>query len=171
MVRLVIVMIVITLAIFIAGSIIFARKNPGLPQPIPFSHRIHAGTKQISCVFCHQSALVSSNAGMPSVEKCLLCHNVIASQWRPIRQVRDYYKRDEPIPWVRVNRVPDFVQFSHQAHLTNATKWGKRFDCSDCHGNVKAMDRISPAHEFTMGFCVDCHWKNNFSAACFTCHW
>ena len=67
--------------------------------------------------------------------------------------------------------LPDFVHFSHQAHLTNTTKWGKRFDCGDCHGNVKAMDRIRVVNKFDMKFCVDCHWKNGFSGYCYTCHY
>ena len=164
-------MIIVTLAIIAAGAIVLGRSNSGVAQPVPFSHRVHAGTKELNCFFCHQNAARSANAGIPSVEKCILCHKVITSQWEPIANLRGYYDRKEPIPWVRVNRLPDFVQFSHQAHLTNTTKWGKRFDCSVCHGNVKAMDRIRPVRKFDMKFCVDCHRKNNFSTKCFTCHW
>ena len=143
----------------------FNALNPGPRQPIPFSHRIHAGTKDLSCFFCHNSALRSSNAGMPPVEKCLLCHNVIASNWEPIARIRKYYDRGESIPWVRVNRVPDFVRFSHQAHLA------AKIDCGHCHGNVKAMDRITPSPNLKMGFCVHCHKSRKATVDCYTCHY
>lgn len=171
LVRLVVVIVVVVLAVVASASIIVGRINPGPAQPVPFSHRVHADTKNISCFFCHSSALRSNNAGIPPVEKCLLCHDVIAVNFRPIAKIHDYKNRNEPIPWVRVDKVPDFVHFSHQAHLTNASKSGKRFDCSACHGNVRQMDRIRQVYNLEMGFCVDCHWKNNFSTNCYTCHW
>ena len=137
----------------------------GPEQPIPFSHRIHVSTKQLNCFFCHDSAAVSSNAGMPSVEKCLLCHSVIATKWQPIAKITKYYENGKSIPWVRVNRVPDHVRFNHQAHIA------KKTDCSKCHGNVKQMDRISEAHRFNMDFCIKCHWDNKAPSTCFTCHY
>lgn len=163
-VRVALILTFITIAIVIAVSVVVGSFNPGPAQPVPFSHRIHAGTKNISCFFCHQNASRSSNAGIPPVEKCILCHKVIASQWAPIAKDLSYYDRNQPIPWVRVNRVPDFVQFSHQPHIARG------FDCSVCHGNVKSMDRLK-ASNFQMGFCVNCHWKNNFSVSCFICHY
>lgn len=152
---------VIILTVFFVAPIF----DHGPEQPIPFSHRIHVSTKQLNCFFCHNSAAVSSNAGMPSVEKCLLCHSVIATKWQPIAKITKYYQQEKSIPWVRVNRVPDHVRFNHQAHLA------KRIDCSKCHGNVKQMDRISEAHRFNMDFCVKCHWKNNAPSTCYTCHY
>ena len=134
-------------------------------QPVPFSHRVHVSTKEISCFFCHPYATRSSNAGLPSVAKCLLCHNVIASRFPPIAKVLDYQRKNEPIPWVRVNMLPDHVHFSHQAHLT------RRFDCGVCHGNVTAMDRVGQAQRFDMNFCVTCHWKNKGPDSCYSCHY
>jgi hypothetical protein len=165
LVKIILITVVIILAIITATSVVVGQLNPGPAQPISFSHRIHAGTKQINCFFCHPGATVSKNAGIPPVEKCILCHSVIASNFRPIAQVRGYYDRKEPIPWVRVGVVPDFTHFSHQPHLA------KGFDCSRCHGNVKSMDRIKQVNTFNMKFCVDCHWQNNFSVSCFTCHY
>lgn len=137
---------------------------PAPSQPIPFSHRVH-NTKNLNCFFCHPSATYSSNAGMPPVEKCLLCHNVIAAKFQPIAKIHSYFRKNESIPWVRVNRVPGFVRFSHQIHLA------RRFDCSECHGNVKEMDRIRQVHKFDMNFCVTCHWRNNGPDSCFACHY
>lgn len=153
--------------IAIIAAAVFARYMPqsAPAQPIPFSHRIHVQTKQLQCFFCHTSATRSSNAGIPPLQKCLLCHNVIASNFWPIRQVRAYGNANKPIPWVRVNKLPQHVRFSHQPHMTN------RIDCSQCHGNVAAMDRVQGVHKFDMNFCVTCHWRNNLSTACFYCHY
>jgi hypothetical protein len=139
--------------------------NPGPEQPIPFSHRIHVSTKNLNCFFCHPNATNSSNPGMPPVEKCLLCHNVIAPKFEPISLIHKYNSEGKGIPWKRVNQVPDFVHFSHQPHLAQG------FDCSRCHGNVKEMDRISQAHVFNMDFCVTCHKQNKASVSCVTCHY
>jgi len=149
-----------------AARFVFAALYPGPRQPIPFSHRIHAATKQINCFFCHPSAARSSNAGLPPVEKCLLCHSVIASQFPPISKISDYYMRGKGMPWVRVNRLPDHVHFTHQAHVATG-----RFDCSRCHGDVREMDRVKIVHKFDMNFCVTCHRKNKAPVDCFTCHY
>jgi hypothetical protein len=137
----------------------------GPAQPIPFSHRLHASTKQINCFFCHQYASVSSNAGVPPESKCLLCHNVIASRFPPISQIARYKGLGQGIPWVRVNGLPDFVQFSHQCHIARG------HDCSECHGNVKSMDRIVQVKRMDMNFCVTCHWQNKASVNCYICHY
>ncbi len=73
----------------------------GPEQPLPFSHRIHAGVRGISCIFCHSGADRSPVAGIPEVRKCLLCHNVIAPQFPPIQRLHDYYNRGEPVPSTR----------------------------------------------------------------------
>lgn len=146
---------------------VFARYVPqSTPaQPIPFSHRIHVKTKNLNCFFCHPSAMKSSNAGVPPVQKCLLCHNVVASNFWPIARIKAYEQKGEGVPWVRVNRIPDFVHFSHQPHTA------RRVDCSYCHGNVTEMDRIRPVKKFDMNFCVTCHWRRNASSDCVTCHY
>jgi mono/diheme cytochrome c family protein len=47
-------------------------------QPIHFSHRIHAGSNGINCKYCHSSARVSKNAGVPSLNVCMNCHKNIS---------------------------------------------------------------------------------------------
>lgn len=138
---------------------------PAPVQPIPFSHHLHVGTKELNCFFCHPYATTSSNAGLPPVQKCYLCHKVIASRFAPISQVVGYYNRKQPIPWRRVYVVPDFVQFSHQAHLT------KRFDCGECHGNIAGMDRVKLQQRVDMNWCITCHWRNKGPDSCFACHY
>ena len=47
-------------------------------QPIHYSHRIHAGTNQIECKYCHSSARKSKHSGIPSLNVCMNCHKNIA---------------------------------------------------------------------------------------------
>src|SRR5438128_10310190 len=46
-----------------------------VPQPIPFSHKHHAGDDGIDCRYCHTSVEKSAFAGMPSTSICLSCHS------------------------------------------------------------------------------------------------
>lgn len=164
-IRLIIVAAIVLVAGVAATRTLVDRYNPGPAQPIPFSHHVHADVKGISCFFCHPYASISANAGIPSVEKCLLCHKGIASNFEPIRAISQYYARGKGIPWVRTTVVPDFVRFSHQAHISAG------HDCSECHGDVKAMDRIKPVKTINMDFCISCHRKNGASVDCYICHY
>ena len=143
-----------------------ARRYPyaGPPQPIPFSHKLHVNMKGINCLFCHAYADRAPNPGMPSVEKCLLCHRVIIPEFRPIRILHEYAEKGQGVPWERVNVVPDHVHFNHQIHIAN------RVDCGRCHGNVKQMDRVHKVNRMDMGFCVDCHWAEEAPVDCGVCH-
>lgn len=95
----------------------------------------------------------------------MLCHNVIAPKFKPIAKIHAYNDKGQSIPWVRVNRVPDFVHFSHQAHLA------QEIDCGHCHGNVREMDRTNEANVFRMSFCVDCHNERKLSVDCYRRHY
>jgi hypothetical protein len=148
-----------------AGGWAAARLNPGPKQPIPFSHRLHAGQKNISCLFCHTEADHAAYPGMPAVEKCLLCHDQIIPDFPALQPLHEARAKGEGVPWNRVNLVPDFVYFSHQVHVSV-----RGFDCGTCHGDVMQMDRVKEARKFTMGFCVDCHKQNAGPTDCWTCH-
>jgi predicted CXXCH cytochrome family protein len=136
----------------------------GPRQPIPFSHRLHAGTKGISCFFCHPGAMHTARAGVPPLETCLLCHSRIIVDYPEIVKLRAAYDERQPIQWARVNTLPDFVFFDHEVHVRAG------FDCSQCHGDVAGMDRVWLVSDFQMGFCVQCHRDNGFSHDCFICH-
>jgi hypothetical protein len=133
-------------------------------QPIPFSHRVHAHDKQIGCLVCHDSATWSWRAGIPPLQTCMLCHERVAIHYPPIAKLREHYFNNEPVQWVRVNWVNEFVYFPHFMHLQAG------IDCGTCHGNVRMMDRVGTVHPFQMGFCIECHRKNGATTDCFTCH-
>ena len=86
-------------------------------QPIDFSHRIHAGNYRIDCLYCHTNARRSASAGVPSVNKCVGCHQLVVPDRPQIRLVLEYWENKEPIPWVRVHDLPDFVYFPHKRHV------------------------------------------------------
>ena len=139
------------------------RIGPG--QPIAFSHRVHAGVKQIDCRFCHPYVARSQDAGLPAVEKCFFCHNYIIPGHPEILKERAYFDAKKPVPWVRVFWVPEFVFFRHEPHIAQAG-----LDCSRCHGAVKEMDRLGRVN-FEMGFCITCHRSMGAELDCWLgCH-
>ena len=164
---------------------------PGAPrQPILFSHLIHAGSFQIDCQYCHADARRSEYAGLPSVERCLGCHKVIGAQDNPeIAKIQSYAERGEPIPWVRVFKVPEFTYFPHKPHVRAGVT------CQSCHGPVEQMRVVGartgprlvndlvnligfkPAPPpLSMGWCIDCHRRENATRGtqapldCVACH-
>ncbi len=133
-------------------------------QPIAFSHRFHVTEKHLSCIFCHGGTIDTPRAGVPPVETCMLCHKRIIVTYPQIIKLTEYYEQKKPVPWVRVNDLPEFTFFNHQVHIRRG------FDCGQCHGDVAHMDRVEYVNEFKMGFCVQCHRDNNYSHDCLICH-
>jgi hypothetical protein len=137
----------------------------GPEQPIPFSHRVHAGVKEINCRFCHSYVERSRDAGMPSVEKCFFCHDYVIPMHPEIKKEKAFLEAGKPVPWKRVFWVPEFVFFRHQPHVS----WAG-LDCSECHGDVKSMDRLAGL-DFQMGFCITCHKRMHAQTDCWLgCH-
>lgn len=147
-----------------ANAAFFPGTTPG--QPIDFSHRIHAGDYQIPCQYCHTQARRSAIAGVPSVSKCVGCHEVVATDRPQIREVMWYWDNKEPIPWIKVHDLPDFVYFPHKRHVLAG------IECQTCHGPVETMDRVTRLAPTKMGLCLDCHKKHavEHGLDCWTCH-
>jgi hypothetical protein len=146
-------------------------------QPIAFSHKIHAGKNKIPCMYCHIQARRSISAGVPSVSKCIGCHNEVATERPQIRKLINYWKNKEPIPWIKVHDLPDFVHFTHKRHVLADIK------CQTCHGPVETMDRIRVTSRaidgsfqldspWKMGLCLNCHKQHEVENGldCWTCH-
>jgi hypothetical protein len=164
-VRILVICVVVVSLLAVLGAVVSYPGDIGAKQPIPFSHRVHAGDKQIGCLVCHPGAFTTPVAGLPPVETCMLCHIRIIIHYPPIEQVREHYEQDKPIWWVRVSYLPDLAHFDHSMHLTSGV------DCGKCHGDVKAMDRLVLPRQLTMGFCIECHRENNATHDCFACHY
>jgi hypothetical protein len=139
-------------------------RSIGPQQPIYFSHRIHAGVKEINCRFCHPYGEQSINAGLPEMSKCFFCHTYIIPQHPQIRKAKWHYDTKTPVPWIRIFYLPDYVKFNHKRHIR------RQIDCSRCHGDVKTMDRLVPV-AFEMGFCIECHRQLKAQLDCWlACH-
>ena len=121
-------------------------------QPIPFSHKTHIGEVKLTCADCHAGPAKFGDAvGIPDAPKCLECH-------------ADLDKR-QPIPWVRIFRLKDFVFFDHLYHLQN------KVQCEDCHGPIGTEDVVTDQLKTTsMTSCQPCHVKTGARTACNTCH-
>jgi hypothetical protein len=149
------------------GLVITLYKYPssiGPEQPIPFSHRVHAGSKKIGCLVCHPETAITSTGGIPPLTTCMQCHSRIITSFAPIKDLHRYYEERKPVEWQHVTKIPEFAYFPHFVHLARG------IDCSQCHGNVRKMDRVINVNNIDMGFCISCHRKNSAPVDCFTCH-
>ncbi|MBZ5639488.1 MAG: cytochrome c family protein [Acidobacteriia bacterium] len=133
-------------------------------QPIPFSHRLHAGTNGIGCLSCHTYAEHSPIAGIPSMARCFGCHKFVAKDKPDVKAVVDAYHEGRALEWARVYRLPDHVFFSHQKHVAAGLA------CQKCHGEVQQMDAVRLAQPLLMGWCLDCHTERHAPTTCLTCH-
>ncbi len=123
-------------------------------QPIPFSHKIHAGELQMDCQFCHVAVERGPHATVPDTNTCMRCHEYVAGDSAYIQYLRSNYAAGQPTRWLKVHDLPDHVRFSHKPHVAAG------FDCQTCHGDVAEMDKIEVVTGFNMGWCVNCHREN-----------
>jgi hypothetical protein len=75
----------------------------GPNQPIPFSHKHHAGLFQIDCQYCHSGTDRSRAAGVPSVELCMGCHAQFPAEYdqlEGIQILKQHWDEKRPIEWV-----------------------------------------------------------------------
>ena len=120
-------------------------------QPIAFSHRIHAGTYRVPCLYCHFAAEKSRHAGIPPEGVCMNCHRQLKVASAEVERLKEAVAQARPIRWTKVHNLPDFVFFSHSQHVVAGLA------CQRCHGPVETMDRISQVSPLTMGWCLGCH--------------
>jgi mono/diheme cytochrome c family protein len=147
-------------------------------QPIHYSHRIHAGSNGINCKYCHSAARVSKHSNIPSLNICMNCHKNIAevsdttatadySKAFYDGEIQKLYKavgwdqatqkytgKTEPVKWVRIHNLPDFVYFNHSQHVAVAG-----IECQTCHGPVQTYEIMKQFSPLTMGWCINCHRK------------
>ncbi len=129
-----------------------------LAQPIAFPHDTHVQKLGMDCQYCHSSARKGVHAGVPSTQLCMGCHAAVPSEGRPELDKLKAYWNDgagEPIPWVKVHDVPDFVHFNHKPHVRAGV------ECSECHGQVQEMGVAQRVSSLQMGWCLDCHAQHD----------
>jgi hypothetical protein len=120
-------------------------------QPLPFYHAHHVGSMGIDCRYCHTSVAKSARAGIPPTATCMNCHSQIWNQSPTLEPVRESWRTNEPLEWVKVHDLPDFVYFNHSAHVN------KGVGCSTCHGRVDKMSFVWQEQSLLMEWCLECH--------------
>ena len=196
--------IVLVLAVAATGTLAYAlsnaRKGYAPRQPILFRHtrmagppvmqasdtgeRVNVGGFGIPCVYCHTMPYKGRHSTIPSTAVCMNCHSTVGLNREWVLKMKEYWDRGEPIPWVKVHDLPDFVYYDHSAHVNAKDEKGNpklpRTDaqgnaivvCENCHGKVEQMEIVTVQNAFNMQWCLDCHRKPEMkvSADCVTCH-
>ena len=111
------------------------------------------------------AALRAQRDTLPAVGTCMGCHQVVRRDSPEIQKLAQYWADSTPVPWVRIHKVPDYVQFPHMRHV-NAN-----VSCQTCHGEVQKMPRVYQYASLNMGWCVNCHVERKARYDCATCHY
>jgi nitrate reductase gamma subunit len=157
-------------------------------QPIAFSHRLHAGELQVSCLYCHGDAEKGRHAGIASASVCMNCHRSVTAPARDVRAEAELAKEEKRPP--RTIITPELAKLYAALALDDKlqpdpgrtatpVRWVKvhnlpsftRFDhrahvsaavtCQHCHGPVETMERVRQVEDLSMGWCVQCHREAN----------
>lgn len=120
-------------------------------QPVPYSHKLHAGDLGMDCRYCHVGVEKSATAMVPPTATCMNCHNLILTQSEKLLPVRESWTNGTPIEWVKVHKTPDYAYFNHSIHINRG------IGCESCHGNVAQMEVVEQKQPLSMGWCLECH--------------
>jgi mono/diheme cytochrome c family protein len=170
----------IFVVVFIVAAIVFKTTIDGLysigvqqdyapKQPIAFSHKLHAGSYEINCKYCHTGVLNGKQANIPSPNICMNCHTQIKQESPEIQKIysaigydpktASYTGKQKPIEWVRIHNLPDLAYFNHAQHVNVGG-----IECQTCHGPIQEMEVVKQYSLLTMGWCIDCHRKTDVNS-------
>ena len=143
-------------------------------QPIQFPHNRHVSFG-IQCLYCHPGASRGPVAGLPTQTKCWGCHQQmeITKTSVLLKPLVQAVENNEPIAWVPVAVVPDFVHFNHRPHIAAGV------NCETCHGDMTKVTIAENPQVMNMGWCLNCHRektqddpvKRTKLLDCGTCHY
>jgi hypothetical protein len=120
-------------------------------QPVPYSHKIHAGQLKMDCRYCHFTVDKAAFASIPPTQVCMNCHSTIRTTDPRLQPVRDSWVSGMPINWIKIHDLPDYVYFNHSAHVNHGV------GCATCHGRIDEMDQVRQVEPLSMGWCLQCH--------------
>ena len=120
-------------------------------QPVAYDHYLHAEQLGIDCRYCHSHVDESGHANVPDAATCMNCHSQVKKDSPLLEPVRNSYNTGEPIPWVRIHKVPDYVYFNHAVHVNRG------ISCVECHGEINKMEVVYHSEPLSMTFCLECH--------------
>jgi hypothetical protein len=75
----------------------------------------------------------------------MACHVAVKTESPAIQKLAEHHKAKRPLRWVQIDKVPQYVWFSHQSHHKEAG-----VSCESCHGSV--AERVKAPNE-----CNFCH--------------
>lgn len=112
-----------------------------------------------------QAKEAAEKVNAAEIEKLEAEQKRLALSAAELEKLEGYWTRSEPIPWVKVHVMPDYVHFNHKRHVKAGVA------CQECHGQVPNMQVVERASSMKMGWCVDCHRQRGASIDCVTCHY
>ena len=120
-------------------------------QPIPYSHKLHAGELGLDCRYCHVSVERTEFATVPPTQVCMNCHSERAEGLAEAQPLRESWAYGKPVPWVRVHKTRT-THFSRTAATSQAASavW-------ECHGRIDQMEVVRQVEPLSMGWCLECH--------------
>jgi hypothetical protein len=120
-------------------------------QPVPYSHALHAGELGLDCRYCHTTVEKASHAAIPETMTCMNCHQRVRTESKALAPVREGAKTDDPVEWIKVHDLPDYVYFNHSAHVSRGV------GCVSCHGRIDQMEVVYQKEPLSMSWCLSCH--------------
>jgi hypothetical protein len=152
------ILALVILANLALGVVLIVARSPYITnqrvtrnQPVQFSHKHHVGDDGIDCRYCHNGVETSAYAGIPPTKTCMNCHSVLFNNAPYLEPIRESYRTDQSIEWVKVHRLADYVYFNHSIHIN------KGIGCSSCHGPINEMPLVFQYSPLNMQWCLDCH--------------
>jgi nitrate reductase gamma subunit len=157
-------------------------------QPIAFSHRLHAGELQVSCLYCHGDAARGRHAGIAAASVCMNCHRFVTAPARDVRTEVDLAREEKRPPRTIISpelaklyaalaldekmqpdprRSPEPIRWVRVHNLPAFTRFNHEahvsagVECRQCHGPVETMERARQVEDLSMGWCVQCHREAN----------
>jgi predicted CXXCH cytochrome family protein len=141
--------------------------RPEPRQPIEFPHDVHATKAMLACTdFCHETVSRGPQAGLPSINTCMVCHQSIATDRPLVMDIAALADEGLDVDWKRVYGYPNesHVRFNHAPHIR------ANVECTACHGDVASQTVARRNVDQSMGFCVGCHTERQAPNECVTCH-
>src|SRR5437879_2390892 len=90
--------------LIIVSSALWAAEAP--QQPVPFSHKAHAGTLKMRCKQCHPNPDPGESMTIAALSTCMQCHSAIKTDSPAIQKIAAFAKNDREMKWVRVYQIP-----------------------------------------------------------------
>ena len=155
------------------------------PQPVDFSHKVHADKAGAKCEDCHAFREDGTFAGIPTLDKCAGCHAAAMGTTPAEKNFIDRYVTPQPRAAMGGLRAPAGKRLLFAQRRTSS--WAG-LKCERCHGararaipcgptgrTASAAIRATSGgcgtdHGMKMDDCVACHRQQGLEHSCLDCH-